>query len=116
VDQKAIIDGTYGEGMTLTSAMKGLAATIEDTLKDVIENDNWAAYGGKIATLGLISEDPAANYVQLPLESTAWTEGFSQEDYAALVKAMFAGEITVSSDITAQPAVGYTVNTYANIK
>ena len=116
VDQKAIIDGTYGEGMTLTSAMKGLAATIEDTLKDVIENDNWAVYGGKIATLGLISEDPAANYVQLPMESTAWTEGFSQEDYAALVKAMFAGEITVSSDITAQPAVGYTVNTYANIK
>ena len=116
VDQKAIIDGTYGEGMTLTSAMKGLAATIEDTLKDVIENDNWAVYGGKIATLGLASEDPTANYVQLPMESTVWTEGFTQEDYAALVKAMFSGEITVSSDGTAMPTVGYTVNTYANIK
>ena len=116
VDQKAIIDGTYGEGMTLTSAMKGLAATIEDTLKDVIENDNWANYGGKIATLGLASEDPTANYVQLPMESTVWTEGFTQEDYAALVKAMFSGEITVSSDGTAMPTVGYTVNTYANIK
>ena len=116
VDQKAIIDGTYGEGMTLTSAMKGLAATIEDTLKDVIENDNWANYGGKIATLGLASEEPTANYVQLPMESTVWTEGFTQEDYAALVKAMIAGEITVSNDITAEPSVGYTVNTYANIK
>ena len=116
VDQKAIIDGTYGEGMTLTSAMKGLAATIEDTLKDVIENDNWASYGGKIATLGLASEEPTANYVQLPMDSTVWTEGFTQEDYAALVKAMFSGEITVSSDGTAMPAVGYTVNTYANIK
>ena len=116
VDQKAIIDGTYGEGMTLTSAMKGLAATIEDTLKDVIENDNWAAYGGKIATLGLISEDPAANYVQLPMESTVWTEGFTQDDYTALVKAMLSGEIAVSNDITAAPAVSYTVNTYANIK
>ena len=116
VDQKAIIDGTYGEGMTLTSAMKGLAATIEDTLKDVIENDNWANYGGKIATLGLASEDPTANYVQLPMDSTVWTEGFTQEDYAALVKAMFSGEITVSSDGTAMPTVGYTVNTYANIK
>ena len=116
VDQKAIIDGTYGEGMTLTSAMKGLAATIEDTLKDVIENDNWANYGGKIATLGLASEEPTANYVQLPMESTVWTEGFTQEDYAALVKAMIAGEIVVSNDITAEPSVGYTVNTYANIK
>ena len=116
VDQKAIIDGTYGEGMTLTSAMKGLAATIEDTLKDVIVNDNWANYGGKIATLGLASEEPTANYVQLPMESTVWTEGFTQEDYAALEKAMIAGEITVSNDITAEPSVGYTVNTYANIK
>ena len=116
VDQKAIIAGTYGEGMTLTSAMKGLAATIEDTLKDVIENDNWANYGGKIATLGLASEEPPANSVQLPMESTVWTEGFTQEDYAALVKAMFSGEITVSSDGTAMPTVGYTVNTYANIK
>ena len=116
VGQKAIIDGTYGEGMTLTSAMKGLAATIEDTLKDVIENDNWANYGGKIAPLGLASEEPTANYVQLPMESTVWTEGFTQEDYAALVKAMFSGEITVSRDGTAMPTVGYTVNTYANIK
>ena len=116
VDQTAIIADTYGEGMTLTSAIKGLAATIEDTLKDVIENDNWANYGGKIATLGLASEDPTANYVQLPMDSTVWTEGFTQEDYAALVKAMFSGEITVSSDGTAMPTVGYTVNTYANIK
>ena len=116
VDQKAIIDGTYGEGMTLTSAMKGLAATIEDTLKDVIENDNWSAYGGQIATLGLASEDPTANYVQLPMDSTVWAEGFAQEDYTALVKAMLDGEVVVSNDITAAPAVSYTVNTHANIK
>ena len=116
VDQKAIIDGTYGEGMTLTSAMKGLAATIEDTLKDVIEDDNWSAYGGQIATLGLASEDPTANYVQLPMDSTVWAEGFAQEDYTALVKAMLDGEIVVSNDITAAPAVSYIVNTHANIK
>ena len=116
VDQKAIIDGTYGEGVTLTSAMKGLAATIEDTLKDVIENDNWANYGGKIATLGLASEEPTANYVQLPMDSTVWTDGFTQDDYTALVKAMFSGELVVSNDITAMPTVSYTVNTYANIK
>ena len=116
VDQKAIVDGTYGEGMTLTSAMKGLAATIEDTLKDVIENDNWSAYGGQIATLGLASEDPTANYVQLPMDSTVWTDGFTQEAYVALVKSMLSGELAVSNDITAEPQVGYTVNFHANIK
>ena len=116
VDQKAIIDGTYGEGMTLTSAMKGLAATIEVTLKEIIENGNWSAFGGQIATLGVVSEDPAANYVQLPMDSTIWTEGFTAEDYTALVGSMLSGELTVSSDITAEPQVGYTVNFHANIK
>ena len=115
-DQSANINRDYGEGITVTSAMKGLAATIEDTLKDVIENDNWSAYGGQIATLGLASEDPAANYVQLPMDSTVWTDGFTQEAYVALVKSMLSGELAVSNDITAEPQVGYTVNFHANIK
>ena len=116
VDQAAIIDGTYGEGMTLTSAMKGLSATIQDTLADVIENDNWAVYGGKIATLGLVSEDPEANYVQLPMATTQFCDTFTQEDYKALVAGMLNGTITVSNDTTAMPATGITVNTYADIK
>ena len=116
VDQKAIIDDTYGEGMTLTSAMKGLAATIRDTLKDVIENDNWAAYGAQISTLGLASADPEGNYVQLPMESTLWTDSFTQEDYKALVASMFDGSLIVSNDTSVMPETGITVNTYADIK
>ena len=116
VDQAPIIDSVYGEGMTLTSAMKGLSATVQAVLADVIENGNWANYGGQISTLGLVSEDPTANYVQLPMESTQWTESFTQEDYKALVKAMLDGEIVVSNDTTAMPAVSITVNTHANIK
>jgi basic membrane protein A len=117
VDQKAIIDGTYGEGMTLTSAMKGLSATVEATLKDIIENDNWAAYSGRIETLGVISaEDPAGNYVQIPYDSTAWNETFTQEDYKAILTGILDGSIVVSNDITAMPDVAITVNTHANIK
>ena len=116
VDQAAIIDGTYGEGMTLTSAMKGLSATVQAVLADVIENGNWANYGGQISTLGLVSEDPTANYVQLPMESTQWSESFTQEDYKALVKAMLDGEIVVSNDTTTMPETAITVNTHANIK
>ena len=116
VDQAAIIDGVYGEGMTVTSAMKGLAPTVKDTLKDVIENGNWANYGGKIATLGLASADPEANYVQIPMGSTQFGEGFTQDDYKALVAAMFDGTIVVSNDIAEMPATEVTVETYANIK
>ena len=103
-DQAAIIDAAYGEGMTITSAMKGLAPTTIDTLTDVVINGNWANYAGKIVSLGLVSEEPAANYVQLS-GTTQFGEAFTEADYAAMVKAMFEGTIKVSNDITAEPAV-----------
>ena len=118
VDQSGIIDGDYGEGMTVTSAMKGLAPTTIDTLTDVVMNGNWANYVGKIETLGLVSgDDPTLNYVQLP-ETTQFADGkFTAEDYAALVKAMFDGTIVVSNDISAIPATtNVTVNDLGNIK
>ena len=104
VDQKAIIDGLYGEGMTVTSAMKGLYPTTVDTLTDVIINGKWDEYKGQIDTLGMITgDDAAANYVQLG--ATQFADGFTAEDYAALAKAIFDGSITVSADIAAEPAV-----------
>ncbi len=116
VDQAGIIDGGYGEGMTVTSAMKGLAPTVDHMLTEVAAG-NWANYGGKIETLGLVSgDDPEANYVQIPMGSTQWGDGFSQDDYKALVKDMFDGKITVSNDISAMPQVTITVNEYGNIK
>ena len=119
VDQAGIIDGGYGDGMTVTSAMKGLAPTVDHMLTEVAAG-NWANYGGKIETLGLVSgDDPEANYVQIPMGSTQWGDGFSQDDYKALVKDMFDGKITVSNDITAEPAslaTTATVNAYGNIK
>ena len=116
VDQAAIIDGGYGDGMTVTSAMKGLAPTVEHMLTEVAAG-NFANYGGKIETLGLVSgDDPAANYVQIPMESTQWSDSFSQDDYKALVKDMFDGKITVSNDISAMPSTAIAVNEYGNIK
>ena len=117
VDQKAIVDSTYGEGMCVTSAMKGLAATIEVTLKDVIENGNWEKYSGKIETLGVVSaEDPASNFVQIPYESTLWNDTFTQADYQAVLAGILDGSIVVSNDTTTMPTTAIVVNTYANIK
>ena len=116
VDQAGIIDGGYGDGMTVTSAMKGLAPTVDHMLTEVAAG-NWANYGSKIETLGLVSgDDPEANYVQIPMGSTQWGDGFSQDDYKALVKDMFDGKITVSNDISAMPETAITVNEYGNIK
>ena len=100
-DQSGIIDGQYGEGMTVTSAMKGLYPATYDTLTDVVVNGNWDKYVGQIATLGLISgTDPEANYVQIPM-TTQFEDGkFTADDYKALVAAMFDGSLTVSNDIS----------------
>ena len=108
VDQAGVIAGYAGQSdtsLTVTSAMKGLYPTTVDTLTDVIINGNWEKYAGKVETLGLVSgDDPTANYVQIPMESTQWSDSFTQDDYKALVKGMYDGTIKVSSDISAMPA------------
>jgi basic membrane protein A len=101
VDQAATIDGAYGDGMTVTSAMKGLAPTVK-TLLGAINEGKWDDYKGKIENLGLVSETPADNYVQLP-DSTQWADGFQKADYENLVKELFGGSRTVSSDIEKIP-------------
>ena len=133
VDQAGVIANyAAGEGadaatvegykaLTVTSAMKGLYPATFDTLTDVIVNGNWEKYSGKIDTLGLVSaDDPAANYVQIPMESTQWADGkFTQDDYKTLVKAMFDGTLTVSNDITKAAkdfATVITVDDQGNIK
>ena len=109
VDQAGVIANYAGmsdKSLTITSAMKGLYPTTVDTLTDVIVNGNWAKYAGKVATLGLVSgDDPTANYVQIPMESTQWSDSFTQDDYKAMVKAMFDGTIVVSGDISVEPTV-----------
>ena len=119
VDQAAIIDGKYGDGITVTSAMKGLYPATYDALKDIIVNGKWDNYKGKIETLGLISgTDVEKNYVQIPYESTQWEDGkFTKEDYVALVGKMFDGSIKVSNDTSAMPAVtAVVVDDQGNIK
>jgi len=108
VDQAAVIAkyaGQSDKSLTVTSAMKGLYPTTVDTLTDVIVNGNWDKYAGKVETLGLVSgDDPELNYVQIPMESTQWADGFTKDDYKALVKGMFDGTIKVSADVSAAPA------------
>ena len=114
-DQSPIID-TYGEGMTVTSAMKGLAATVKTLLTDTAAG-NFDKHAGKVENLGLVSgEDMDANYVGLPMETTQWSDSFTKDDYVALVKSMVDGTVTVSSDITAEPATTIAVTYNGSVK
>lgn len=98
-DQAPIIDQTQ-EGLTVTSAMKGLSTTVNTVLTD-IQDGKWSDYAGKVDNLGMVSEIPEENFVQLPTASTQWGDGFTEEDYKTLVKAIYNGEVKISNDISA---------------
>ena len=115
VDQAGTIDGLYGEGITVTSAMKGLAATVNTMLGKVVDG---TFEGGKVENLGLVSAVPEENYVQIA-GSTQFSDSFTKDDYKAMVEKMFKGEVTVSNDITkaaADFATVITVDDQGNIK
>lgn len=113
-DQSPIIDQTQ-EGLTVTSAMKGLSTTVNTVLTD-IKDGKWSDYAGKIDNLGMVSENPEENFVQLPMATTQWGDGFTEEDYKTLVKSIYNGEIKISNDISAMPATDVKVTDYGSIK
>ncbi len=115
VDQAGTIDGLYGDGITVTSAMKGLAPTVNAELSAVLDG---SFKGGKVENLGLVSEKPEENFVQLA-GSTQFGDGFTADDYAALVADMFSGKITVSNNTEISPAENaktIAVNDLGNLK
>ena len=108
VDQAGTIDA-YGEGMTITSAMKGLGATVNTSLQAVVDG-TFSDMTGKIDNLGLVSgDDLSLNYVALG-DSTQFNDTFTADDYKALVADMYNGAITVSNAIDAEPTVSIAVN------
>ena len=118
VDQAATIDGKFGKDMTVTSAMKGLKATV-NTLLTAIVGGKWDEYAGKISNLGLVSgDDTSLNYVGLPEETTLWNDTFKKEDYLKLVADMANGTIKVSNDTNAEKpsAENIKINYQGNIK
>lgn len=109
-DQSPIIDA-YGEGMTVTSAMKGLGATVKAMLDSIIADHTWEEHVGKIENLGLISgTDMTVNYVGLPEDTTQWNDEFTAEDYHELVEKIYDGQIKIDNSIDKMPEVDVKVD------
>ncbi len=105
VDQAPIIDGDYGKGITVTSAMKGLYPSTQAALKTIIEDKAWDKLAGSVANLGLVSTDPDLNFVGIPTGAgTQFSDKFTLDNYKALVADMLAGKIKVDNSIEVAPA------------
>ena len=113
-DQSYVINKDYGEGVCITSAMKGLAPTVQ-TVLEAIKDGKWSTYSGTVSNMGMVSgTDPSLNYVQLP--TATWSmKNFTKDDYAALVKKIYDGTIKISSDTSAMPTTTVKVTTQKNI-
>ena len=114
-DHSGTIANQYGtDDLCITSAMKGLAPTVQSTLTDLLAG-NWSNYAGKIENLGIVSgTDPSVNYVQLPTDT--WSmENFTVDDYKTLVGQLYDGTITVDNSTEKMPATEISVKEYDNI-
>ena len=100
VDQAGMIDSQYGEGLTLTSAMKGLGTTVTAVL-DSLHCGTFQ--GGRAVTLGVGDGTQEGSFVCLP-DSTQWNEDFTKTDYAALLGRIAAGELSVAVDTEEAPS------------
>lgn len=96
VDEKLAIDGTYGSGITFTSAMKAISYTVTEQLGKISANK---FEGGKVDVLGVVSSNPDENYVLLPADSTQFNDKFAKKDYENLVASIYSGDIKVDDDI-----------------
>ncbi len=88
-----VADGSYDYNPFVTSAMKGLSASVNSALTS-IANGEWASIAGTNANLGLEEGD----FVGLPTADDSWNfRSFTQEQYEAVVAKIASGEITVDN-------------------
>ena len=109
VDQAGVIAGYAGvEGMTVTSAMKGLSEAVSTSLSD-IEAGEWSTIAATNGNFGLEDGD----YIGLPTDEDSWNfETFTVEEYEELKQKIASGEIVVdnSSDDATKPTVSEFTN------
>ena len=106
-----LIPAVLGEGdesLILTAARKGYGLTVRTQLERIAHG---SFEGGVGDNLGIVSENPEENFVQLSA-STRWNEGFTEADCRALVAELYSGSRTVSDKIEQLPEAEINVIDY----
>ena len=102
------VDQAYVSELIITSAMKQLK-NVTMTILDALNNGDFATYGGKVSNFSLTEGE----YVGLPTEAESWRLAtYTVEEYEALKASIIAGEVAISNDVEALPAVS--ANTTVN--
>ena len=100
VDQYSVGEGN-DYNPVLTSAMKGLTATVVDKLEGCFTGQ-WDSFGGQVENLGLADGD----YLGLPTDGASWAfKTFTQDEYEEVLTGIKDGSIVISNDTDNQPEV-----------
>ena len=108
VDQAGVIAKYAGvDGMTVTSAMKGLGAAVKNGL-DTVNAGDWSTIAGTNGNFGLEEGD----YVGLPTDEASWNfSTFTMDEYNTVLEKIRNGEIKVdnTSDDATKPTTSTTI-------
>ena len=92
------VDQSFESDTVITSAMKGLAASVEWACAKVYDG-TWAEIGGNGTGTSLGAADGA-----IGLPTATWSlEGWTVEDYEALFADIVAGKVEISADLVEFP-------------
>lgn len=93
IGANGVADGTYSYNPFITSAMKGLTASVVTALGD-IDAGEWGSIAGTNGNFGLQEGD----YVGLPTADDSWNfRTFSKDDYEAIKAKVASGEVVVDN-------------------
>lgn len=104
------VDQRYDSETVVTSAMKGLGASVKQVLDAIYNTDKWSEFGGKTTTFSAANDG-----VGLPTEvigdknADAFDrfDSFNKEDYDAVYAKLVDGSVDPIRDITIADANGY---------
>lgn len=105
VDQHSVAaDKNLSYDPVLTSAMKGLSATVVDKLGYAFSG-KWDTIGGKVENLSLAEGD----YLGLPTAESSWVfKTFTVEEYNKVLADLKSGKIVVDNNTETAPALSNT--------
>lgn len=104
------VDQRYDSDTVITSAMKGLGASVQQVLESIYKTNSWATYSGKTTTF-----DAKNNGIGLPTivigdaNANAFDrfKSFNKADYDAIYKTLVDGSVIPVRTFTVADTNGY---------
>ncbi|HPT78960.1 MAG TPA: BMP family ABC transporter substrate-binding protein [Candidatus Atribacteria bacterium] len=104
------VDQRYDSETVVTSAMKGLGASVQQVLEAIYKTNKWSDFGGKTTYFNAANQGvglPTTVIGDSKADAFDRFESFNKEDYDAVYAKLVDGSVKPIRDITIENADGY---------